>query len=507
MNTVRAAVEGRPGKLYFFSGNEYVRYDIRTDRAEDGWPKRIADQWRGLFERDIDAAINWGDGKAYFFKGDLYSRYDMSPGVDKVENGWPKRIASEWRGLFERDIDAAVNWGNGKAYFFKGDLYSRYDMSPGIDRVEDGWPKRIADHWPGLFERDIDAAANLGNGKALFFKGSDCIQWDIVLNRVDPGFPRPIPRRWLGPPGGGLGVGALSQGVSHVDPFSADGVIGQIFFPTNGAAIDEQDAEELNKIPPAYLPLLNAPGAPVEFRFRGFADHRPTTQFGNNLGLSEARANSVKLFLQDRFFNHPQFAPIVQAFGVHPQSVSTGAPSSVALSEFRRVDIIARPAKRFNTAKPNNAPQCRSSREFRIKLGASGSVGKFGLNAEVLLAQIHDLTNQRGMSFEYVGVGPGVGLGLASVSAGTDFVDFTTTVPVCLEDFEGPAAHTGALIAAVTGVSFDFLDLLGPFHRRGAEPVLLEFPISMSAPGVNAGVSAGHSRGNLSPINAGFPLP
>src|SRR5262249_11999914 len=109
-----------------------------------------------------------------------------------------------------------------------------------------------------------------------------------------------------------------AQGISHVDPFAADGVIGQIFFVTNSSEVDEQDAEELNKIAPAYLPDLNVPGRHVEFRFRGFADHRPTTK--TNLALSEARARAVRDYIRDRFFGHPSFASTLQALGVHPSS-------------------------------------------------------------------------------------------------------------------------------------------------------------------------------------------
>ena len=45
-------------------------------------------------------------------------------------------------------LDAAINWGNGKAYFFKGDQYIRYDIK--ADKADPGYPARITDNWPGL---------------------------------------------------------------------------------------------------------------------------------------------------------------------------------------------------------------------------------------------------------------------------------------------------------------------------------------------------------------------
>ena len=51
---------------------------------------------------------------------------------------------------FGANIDAAVNWGNGKAYLFRGDKYVRYDIF--TDRVDPGYPLPIAGYWPGMAE-------------------------------------------------------------------------------------------------------------------------------------------------------------------------------------------------------------------------------------------------------------------------------------------------------------------------------------------------------------------
>ncbi len=148
---IDAVVEWDNGKAYFFKGGQYVRYDIKADRVDPGYPKPInRETWPGVPWTDgIDAAVNWGNGKAYFFKGSQYVRYDIK--ADRVDPGYPKPINNEaWPGLPWTDgIDTAVNWRNGKAYFFKDDEYIRFDIK--ADRTDQGYPKPINNEtWPGL---------------------------------------------------------------------------------------------------------------------------------------------------------------------------------------------------------------------------------------------------------------------------------------------------------------------------------------------------------------------
>jgi hypothetical protein len=152
-------------RLYFFKGDRYIRYDIPTDRVDAGYPLAIAGLWPGFAEAGfvdrIDAAVNWDHvnpnfrGKAYFFRGDQYVRYDIA--ADAVDPGYPLPIAGSWPGFteagFDTNLDAALNYGNGKAYFFKGDQYLRYDIAS--DTVDAGYPVPIAGNWPGMGEADF----------------------------------------------------------------------------------------------------------------------------------------------------------------------------------------------------------------------------------------------------------------------------------------------------------------------------------------------------------------
>ena len=92
---------------YFIAGGSYVRWTIGGGAVDAGYPKPIANNWPGFpaaFAAGVDAAIVWNNGKAYFFRGSQYIRYDMK--ADKVDAGYPKPIAGAWPGLFTSAIDA-----------------------------------------------------------------------------------------------------------------------------------------------------------------------------------------------------------------------------------------------------------------------------------------------------------------------------------------------------------------------------------------------------------------
>ena len=120
-----------------------------------------------VYPRALSPSGIWPNGKAYFFKGSQYVRYD--PGADKADPGYPKAIAGNWPGVpaaFAAGVNAVAVWDNGKAYFFKGNQYIRYDIAG--SKVDPGYPKLIAGNWPGLWSDNIDAALIWPNSKAYF---------------------------------------------------------------------------------------------------------------------------------------------------------------------------------------------------------------------------------------------------------------------------------------------------------------------------------------------------
>lgn len=163
------------------------------------------------FDRDLDGAVYWGDWRLYFFKGEQFVLFDLRVNKVKEGAPWPIASQGNWGGMqnagFGADVDAGVNWGSHELlYFFKGDQYIRFNMSTNhMDGNGSGpiYNPRDSDVWPGLnqgdFARGIDAALNWGDERLYFFKGDNFIRFDTTTNRAE-GVPTPIdsPNNWNG---------------------------------------------------------------------------------------------------------------------------------------------------------------------------------------------------------------------------------------------------------------------------------------------------------------------
>jgi hypothetical protein len=198
--------KGRDGvqvkTVYFFQGNQYWRYDFDpvTGQVRPGYPLQISGHWPGLFTSDISTGINLGNGKVYLFSGNQYCRYDV--GLDRVDPGYPLPIAGNWGHLTDSfpTLDAAVNWGNGKIYFFLGNQYIRWHIGPADPTqgdVDPNYPQPInGGNWGTLPFTSIDAAFNAGNGKAYFFSGTQYARIEVSTHQMDAGYPLPIAGNW-----------------------------------------------------------------------------------------------------------------------------------------------------------------------------------------------------------------------------------------------------------------------------------------------------------------------
>jgi hypothetical protein len=212
-DNIHAAVEGEGRYVnfgYFFRFNRYLRYNYVDDLPDVGFPRSVTESWQGVpmdfvYPRGLDAAVNGQGnfaGKLYLFSGDRYLSYDWAN--ERVDDTYPRPILGQWGGFpsnFCFNLDCAVTGRGryvGKAYFFKGDQYIRYNWTAN----EVDLSRTIAGSWLGLppdFTTDLQAAMNgrgKYEGKLYFFKGNRYVRYDWDEERIDLG-PLPIEYFWL----------------------------------------------------------------------------------------------------------------------------------------------------------------------------------------------------------------------------------------------------------------------------------------------------------------------
>jgi hypothetical protein len=152
---IDAAFEAGNGKVYFFKDAQYLRYDLAARSADPGYPAPIAGSWPGLEKfaggaRDIEATFFFSRSKLYFFKGDQYIRYNLDS--DRADSYYPSYLSdATWpgSGYWPANWSGVLNFANSKSYAFKPGEYLRYDRV--LDRADAGYPAAIsASSWPGL---------------------------------------------------------------------------------------------------------------------------------------------------------------------------------------------------------------------------------------------------------------------------------------------------------------------------------------------------------------------
>lgn len=197
----RAALQADAGASYFLRGERVERFDYATDRISSGYPRLIVEQWPDLARfqggaRDIEAAFNAGNGKAFFFKGSQVIRYDLAR--NRADSGYPQSIAAVWPDLarFRRgaqDLDAVLAVSEQEVYFFQGSQFIRYDLKAGRAAVDD--PLEISElTWPGLgvWPLGIDAAVQRDSETAYLFNGHEYIRFSLKRHEADNRVPRAV---------------------------------------------------------------------------------------------------------------------------------------------------------------------------------------------------------------------------------------------------------------------------------------------------------------------------
>ncbi|ESQ12270.1 MAG: hypothetical protein N838_18355 [Thiohalocapsa sp. PB-PSB1] len=185
------------GHVHIFRGKECFCYD--PDNGETSEIRGIEDAWPMLAQvgfGQVDAAflgkyLRSASGedlsrKLYFFNRNTYIRVDVDAG--SIDPGYPRQIAEGWPGVTFERIDAVLSVSPESLYFFLGNQYIRFNMLN--NQADEGYPEPIAKRWLGLNFDRIDAAVYWGNGKVYFFRGNQHIRYDMINFRIDPGYPK-----------------------------------------------------------------------------------------------------------------------------------------------------------------------------------------------------------------------------------------------------------------------------------------------------------------------------
>ncbi|XP_004690698.1 PREDICTED: matrix metalloproteinase-17 [Condylura cristata] len=178
------------GEAFFFKGMYFWRL-TRDRHLVSLQPAQVHRFWRGLpLQLDsVDAVYERaGDHKIVFFKGDRYWVFKDN----HVEEGHPRPISDF--GLPPGGIDAAFSWVHSdKTYFFKDQLYWRYDER--TRHMDPGHPAR-SPPWRGI-PSTLDDAMRWSDGASYFFRGKE--YWKLLDGELEvaPGYPQPAARDWL----------------------------------------------------------------------------------------------------------------------------------------------------------------------------------------------------------------------------------------------------------------------------------------------------------------------
>lgn len=155
------------GKLYLFCGAFYRRFDVQRRLPDTGYPRTLGN-WPGNFPSGIDAACHLPNEHVCFFSGSQFVKYDVC--ADHSLPGYPKRIDDDvsWPGLSFTRIDACFNWRNKKIFFFSGERYAAFDLARNCQ--DPGYPRLIKEGWKVLGElmpKGVDSAFTIDNRGAL----------------------------------------------------------------------------------------------------------------------------------------------------------------------------------------------------------------------------------------------------------------------------------------------------------------------------------------------------
>jgi hypothetical protein len=272
------------------------------------------------------------------------------------------------------------------------------------------------------------------------------------------------------------------RGVVTIDPRAPTGGIRAVMsnFDIDGADVKPEHQTFLRT---RVIPIMVGPAA--RCWLQGSASRSGPD--AHNQALSERRANAVQAFL---------VANGVQASRINASAVgeSQANPARLENAPDRAVAVLAAPLYRPPPPPPPRpvptAPPTNTA--FKLKVHAEIQAGEGGIGEQIYI-QIWDVRNSLTTFYVYTGGGIGASpLPVGGTLAGP-WNDFTTTGPLGVAEFGGPARFTSAGAGPWT---LNYLNMMG--MPRGTATV--PNPLDLST-GFTMGIGGSSTVGGMVPVD------
>ena len=205
---IDAAFANSKGYIYFFSGDEYIKWKPRKGviPTKDGNVKGEIGitEFKSVtkaFGSEINAVLNdLKYNSTYFLKGDEFIRYGTNYSYYLRENN--RESLKNLPASFSKNIDAAIiHPSNKKVYLFKGKKYCVYKPKtyfknkPEVKIIGKGGWRSL----PKMFRSNIDAAlVHPTNKKIYFFKDDKYCVWQPGKGVLKPAIRKRGINGWKG---------------------------------------------------------------------------------------------------------------------------------------------------------------------------------------------------------------------------------------------------------------------------------------------------------------------
>ena len=177
----------------------------RTRAIQDSPPiSRALDRIPASFSEGVDAGVVWTNGKAYFFKGSQFVRFELP--AERVDPGYPRRSRRSGRACSPR---TSTPWRSGRtARRTSSPAINTCDTTSPATRPTRDSPLPLQATGPVCRTTSPRASTKQSYGtteRHTFSRVTDMCDIDIAADRVESGYPQAITGNWPGVWSDGVG--------------------------------------------------------------------------------------------------------------------------------------------------------------------------------------------------------------------------------------------------------------------------------------------------------------